>query len=100
MDFHLVQALHETTELADQHRDEPGWDDLRRQVDRILDQLGEQSGDPTHEAVGIDRIDRAAIDPGEAERAVAALMAVHDREDDEQLELAREALQDLEDALG
>lgn len=100
MDFHLVQALHETVELAQRHEDEPAWSELREQVEGLLGRLGEASGDPTTEAVGFDRIDRAVIDPGEAERAVAALMAVHDREDDEQLELAREALQDLEDAIG
>ena len=100
MDFHLVQALHETIDLALRHPDDPSWAELRDQVERVLDRIGESSGDPTTEAIGIDRIDRSVIDPEQAERAVAALMAVHDREDHEQLELAHEAIQDLEDALG
>lgn len=99
MDFHFIQALHETRELASEHRGEPGWDELREQVDRLLDQLTEDAGDPTTEAVGAQRIDRHAVPADEARVAIAALMAIHDRPDDQQLELARHAVQELEDAL-
>jgi hypothetical protein len=100
VDFHFIQALHETRELADDHGDEPGWADLRQQVDRLLDRLTEDAGDPTTEAIRAQRIDRNAIPAEEAKVAIAALMAIHDRPDDEQLELARDAVQELEDALG
>jgi hypothetical protein len=99
VDFHLVQALHETRELA-QRRAGEGWAEIEALSDSLLQRIGRGSSDPTTEAVGFDRIDRDAIAPEEAERAVAALMAVHDREDDEQVDLARTALQDLRDAMG
>jgi hypothetical protein len=99
VDFHFIQALHETRELADEHAGEPGWEQLRGQVDALLERLTDDAGDPTTEALGAQRIDRSAIPAEEAALATAALMAVHDRQDDEQLELARNAVQDLEDAL-
>lgn len=99
MDFHLVQALHEARELADEHDGDDGWGELRDQVDRILARVTGDADDPSTESVGAQRITRPDVTPPEAERAIAALMAVHDLPDDRQLDLARDAVQDLEDAL-
>jgi hypothetical protein len=99
VDFHLIQALHEARELADEHDAEGGWGELRNQVDAILERLTGDADDPSTEAVGAQRITRPPATPPEAERAIAALMAVHDLPDDRQLDLARDAVQDLEDAL-
>lgn len=103
MDFHLVQALHETRELADEHDGDDGgagWRELRDQVDAILTRLTDDDADATtSEGPGAQRIVRPDVTPPEAERAIAALMAVHDLPDDRQLDLARDAVQDLDDAL-
>lgn len=100
MDFHLIQALHETRELADEHAGEDGWGQLRDQVEAILDRLtSDETDDPTVEGPGAQRLVRPEATPPEAERAIAALMAVHDLPDDRQLDLARDAVQELEDAL-
>lgn len=100
MDFHLIQALHETRELAEEHDGEPGWRELRDQVDGILERLTGDGDDASYtEPVGAKRMVRPDVTPPEAERAVAALMAVQDLPDDRQLDLARDAVQDLEDAL-
>jgi hypothetical protein len=102
VDFSLIQALQETRELAASHEGEPGWDRVQARVERLLDRLtievddvavGEGQG-------GIDRIDRELIDQQAAERAVAALLAVADRTVGDELDLADEALEDLEDAIG
>lgn len=99
MDYHLIQALHETRELADEHEGEDGWAQLRDQVDRILDRLTLDGDDPTTERLGAQRIARPAVTPPEAERAIASLMAVNEMPDDRRLDLARDAVQDLDDAL-
>lgn len=99
--FNLIQALHETHELAEDHGDDPGWTEIRNQVDEVLDQLTHGAGDPTTEAIGVQRIDRTvAVDEEQAELAAAAMTALHDRPEPEQLELARAALQQLHDAIG
>lgn len=99
--FNLIQALHETHELAEDHADEPGWTEVRQQVDDALERLTHGAGDPTTEAIGVQRIDRTvALDQEQAELAAAAMAALHDRPEPEQLELARAALQQLHDAIG
>lgn len=99
--FTLIQALQETRELASDHADDPDWQQIHRQVQQVLDQLTEDAGDPTTEALGAQRLDRTVtIDEEQAELAAAAMAALHDRPEPEQVELARAALQQLDDAIG
>ena len=100
MVFNLVQALQETRSLADDHPDDPAWDALRSQIDDVLAVLTDDDsvGDPI-EPDGTGRLVRTDIDVEEAQMAAAALMAVHDRPQEEQLELARAAVENLADAL-
>lgn len=99
VDFTLIQALQETRELAAAHDGEPGWERIQARVERLLDRLTEEVDDAAIKEGGFDRIDREAIDQGAAQRAVAALLAVADRTVGDELELADEALEDLEDAI-
>lgn len=100
MDFNLIQALQETRELAAAHEGEPGWDRVLTRVERLLDRLTHEVDDAAIRESGVDRINRDAIDRESAERAIAALLAVADRTVGDELELADEALEDLEDAVG
>lgn len=100
VDFTLIQALQETRELAASHHGEPGWDRVLSRVESLLDRLTEQVDDAAIKEGGVDRINRDAIDQEAAGRAVAALLAVADRTVGDELELADEALEDLEDAIG
>jgi hypothetical protein len=100
MDFTLIQALQETRELAAAHTGEPGWDRVLARVESLLDRLTEQVDDAAIKEGGADRINREVIDQEAAGRAVAALLAVADRTVGDELELADEALEDLEDAIG
>lgn len=98
--LNLIQALHETRELTAEHPDHPGWTDLRARIEAILDKLTEDAHDPITEALGAQRLDRTReIATEQAQLAVAALMALHDRQRDEQLELARAAVEDLADSI-
>lgn len=99
MVFTLVQALQETRSLSEDHGDDPAWLALREQIDAVLARLTEEdSGDPiAPDRAG--RLVRTGVDEEEAELAAAALMAVHDRPQEEQLELARAAVEELADAL-
>ncbi|MFA9431784.1 hypothetical protein [Egicoccus sp. AB-alg2] len=106
-DFQIVQVLRESRELAsrngadDEHADS-GWRELAGRLDRIMDRMGIDGGEPaTRPAMGMDRIDRGgfALEPDTADRAVASLMALGDRPDQDQLELANQAVRDLEDSL-
>lgn len=99
--FTLIQALQETRELASDHADDPDWVQIHTQVQQVLDRLTEDAGDPTTEALGAQRLDRTVpIDEEQAELAAAAMAALHDRPEPEQVELARAALQQLDDAIG
>jgi len=101
--FNLIQALEETRELASDHAgEEPDWADVQSQVDDLLDQLTEGGHDAATTAeLTARRIDRTvALDEEQAELAAAAMAALHDRPEPEQLELARAALQQLNDAIG
>lgn len=100
VDFNLIQALQETRELAASHDGEPGWDRIQQRVETLLDRLTEQVDDAAVKEGGVDRINRDAIDQETAQRAVAALLAVADRTVGDEVELADEALEDLEDAVG
>lgn len=91
MVFNLIQALQETRALADDHPDDPEWVQLRARVDEVLDELTEDGESPTAGVSG------PAVDATHAELAAAALMAVYDRPEEEQLELARAAVEDLAD---
>lgn len=102
MDFALIQALQETRELASAHEGETGWERVQQRVERLLDRLTIEVDDAAvaEGRGGIDRINRDAIDEQAAGRAVAALLAVADRTVGDELDLADEALEDLEDAIG
>jgi hypothetical protein len=99
--FTLIQALQETRALAGDHLDDPEWQQIHDEVDQVLDRLTEDADDPTTPALGVQRINRTvALDEEQAELAAAAMAALHDRPEPEQLELARAALQQLDDAIG
>jgi hypothetical protein len=97
--FNLVQALQETRALTEDHPDDPAWMELQARVDGVLDQLTGDAKDPTTPAIGSQRLRRPPIASDQAELAAAALMAVHDRPERHQLDLARAAVDDLADAI-
>jgi hypothetical protein len=97
--FNLVQALQETRALTEDHPDDPAWMALQARVDAVLDQLTDDAKDPTTPALGSQRLRRPPIEVEEAELAAAALMAVHDRPERHQLDLATAAVDDLADAI-
>lgn len=99
MVFNLVQALQETRALTEDHPDDPSWMGLQARVDAVMAQLIGDAEDPTISAVGSQRLRRPPIDVEEAELAAAALMAVHDRPERHQLDLALAAVDDLADAI-
>jgi hypothetical protein len=99
--FTLIQALQETRALAGDHLDDPEWQQVHDEVDAVLDRLTEDADDPTTPALGAQRLDRTVtLDEEQAELAAAAMAALHDRPEPEQIELARAALQQLDDAIG
>jgi hypothetical protein len=97
--FNLVQALTETRSLATEHAGDPAWDALAVRVDAVIDQLTEDAHDPTTPAIGSQRLVRREIDTEDAQLAAAALAAVHDRPDEQRLELATAAIEKLDEAL-
>jgi hypothetical protein len=99
MIFNLVQTLTETRSLARDHAGDPAWDALAARVEAVIERLTEDADDPTTPAIGRQRLVRPAIDVEDAQLAAAALRAVHDRPDEQQLELATAAVEDLDDAL-
>ncbi len=99
MVFNLIQALQETRALSEDHPDDPAWQQLRSRIDEVIGELTEDADDPTTEVPGADRLVRPEIDETHTELAAAALMAVHDRPEEEQLELARAAVEDLADEI-
>jgi hypothetical protein len=94
--FNLVQALQETRALTEDHPDDPAWMELQARVDGVLDRLTEDTKDPT----ASQHLRRPDIENDQAELAAAALMAVHDRPERHQLDLALAAVDDLSDAIG
>lgn len=104
-DFQLVQVLSESRELATSRADDDGgsgWRELAGRLDRILDRLGVGGSEPSRAPVaGMDRIDRDSfsVEVDTTDRATASLMALADRPDEDQLELANRAVRDLEDSL-
>lgn len=99
--FALIQALQETRALASDHADDPEWQQIHDEVDQVLDRLTEDAADPTTPALGAQRLNRTVtLDQEQAELAAAAMAALHDRPEPEQIELARAALQQLDDAIG
>ncbi len=97
MDLQLVQALDATRQLA-ATRDER-WRELGAQAQRLLDRLGTGAGDPLDSPLGHQRLKRRVLPTEATNRALGAMMAVADRDTDEQLELAGDALRELEQAL-
>ncbi len=69
---------------------------LQARVDGVLDRLTEDAEDPT----ASQHLRRPPIENDQAELAAAALMAVHDRPERHQLDLALAAVDDLSDAIG
>lgn len=97
MDLQFVQALDATRRLA-ATRDER-WRELGARAQRLIDRLGTDAGDPLESPLGHQRIQRRVLPAEATSRALAAMMAVADRDTDEQLELASDALRVLEQAL-
>lgn len=107
-DFQVVQVLHQSRELAasrlasDDTDQDSGWRELDGRLERIIDRLGVDGSEPSRAPVaGMDRIDRNSftIEQDTTDHAVASLMALADRPDEDQLELANRAVRDLEDSL-
>ena len=99
MIFNLVQALTEARSLAADHAGDPSWDALAVRVDAVIDRLTDDVEHPPMPVAGGRRLTRPRIDVEDAELAAAALMAVHDRPEDQHLELATAAVEELADAL-
>lgn len=99
--FHLVSALHQTREIAAERDDTSGWRELGGRAERILATLdaGDDEDPNGPPAAGIERIDRNRVDEDTADLALASLMALFDRDDEDQLELALESVRDLEAAI-
>lgn len=104
-DFQIVQVLHESRRLAAERaaaEETAGWRELEGRLGRILDRLGVDGSEPVGTpAMGMDRIDRSSftIEQDTTDNAIASLMALADRPDDDQLELANRSVRDLEDSL-
>ncbi len=99
--FTLIQALQQTRELAGDHAEDSGWQQIHSEADQLINRLTDNAGDPTTPAIGAQRLKRTIrVDEEQAELAAAAMAALHDRPEPEQLELARAALQQLDDAIG
>ncbi|GGI08032.1 hypothetical protein [Egicoccus halophilus] len=106
-DFQLVQVLHESRNMAAangafEDDGDSAWRELGGRIDRILDRLGVDGGEPaTRPAAGMDRLERSSfpVELDTTDRAVASLRALGDRTDRDQLELANRAIRDLEDVL-
>lgn len=93
--------MQQTYELASDHDGDPGWAEIRDHVQRVLDQITDDADDPTTEALGAQRLNRTVdIDEEQAQLAAAAMVALHDRPEPEQLELARAAIEQLDEAIG
>lgn len=97
MDLQLVQALDATRRLAATRGER--WRELGAQAQRLIDLLGTGAGDPLEGPLGHQRLKRRVLPAEATSRAFAAMMAVEDRDTDEQLALASEALSELEQAL-
>lgn len=101
-DLHLIQALHVTKTMIDREsRSGDAWNGLQLEVDAAIDLLTERSGDVSYERNQVgDRHGRVATHGDAVDRVRGALMAVHDRPEDESLiASARDAVADLRQAL-
>ncbi len=94
---HLVQALEDGRALAQERDDLPGWRALEGSTGRILDELDGDEVDPaysdlaeTEGTLGPD------LDADVVDRVVASITALQETPDEEQLELALQALSELE----
>lgn len=83
--------------MAEQRNDLAGWQALHGSTSRILEQLDNEDADPaytdlaeTEGSLGTD------LDPDTVDRVVASLTALEEAPDEEQLELAMQGLEELE----
>jgi hypothetical protein len=99
-DHELVGALCDARRLAEGREDDAGWRELAGRVDRILDRIGVVDLDPTTApAIPTDGSEPPTVGTATADHATASLLALLDRDDDDQLALANEAIRTLEDGL-
>jgi hypothetical protein len=94
---HLVQALQDGRALAEQRDDLAGWKALYGSTTRILERLDTEDVDPAYtEMAETDGTLGPDLDPDVVDRAVGSLTALEEVPDTEQLELALQALEELE----
>jgi hypothetical protein len=105
-DLTLVQALTETRALArrraaeDGEDADPRWERIAARTDRVLGHVGIERDEAGHTpAIGVDRIDRAALglDAAAKDRLAATLRTLGDGADDARLDAVDRSLADLED---
>jgi hypothetical protein len=104
-DLTLVQALTETRTMARRRAEEggedadPRWERIAARTDRILGHVGIERDEAGHTpAIGVDRIDRVALDldADAKDRLAATLRALGDDVDGARLDAVDRSLADLE----
>jgi hypothetical protein len=104
-DLTLVQALTETRTMARRRAEDggeeadPRWERIAARTDRILGHVGIERDEAGHTpAIGVDRIDRVALDlgPDAKDRLAATLRALGDDVDGARLDAVDRSLADLE----
>ena len=94
---HLVQALHDGRAMAEQHDGLAGWKALHGATSRILARLDDGDVDPAYtEMAETDGTLGPDLDPDVVDRVVGSLTALEEVPGKEQLELAMQALEELE----
>jgi hypothetical protein len=104
-DLTLVQALTETRTMARRRAEDggedadPRWERIAARTDRILGHVGIERDEAGHTpAIGVDRIDRVALDldADAKDRLAATLRALGDDVDGARLDAVDRSLADLE----
>jgi hypothetical protein len=104
-DLTVVQALTETRTMARRRAEDggeeadPRWERIAARTDRILGHVGIERDEAGHTpAIGVDRIDRVALDlgPDAKDRLAATLRALGDDVDGARLDAVDRSLADLE----
>lgn len=99
MDLQLVQALYETRRLAASRSDDDRWRPVAERTQRLIDLLGADGGDPLSTPLGHKRLKRQVMTPEHVRRAKGVMFALTDRDTDELLAAADDALATLEGEL-
>jgi hypothetical protein len=98
-DHELVRALTDARRLVDDQPEDAAWRELAGRLDRILEVVGVEGLDPTSAPAVDAGTDRPTVGQGTADNATASLRALLDRPDEDQLDLANQAIRDLETGL-